>query len=394
MSDGPNEEARAGNRADYVLGTREGWGAFKVVRWHGVEGLSTPLRFEVDVLRPQTEGGVNLDALIDTAATLRVATRPRWRCVHGIIAEAEELERTGTIILYRFVIVPHIWRATFRTRCRNFVDRTLQEILVTVLENMSPTHPTGHGGLRRLSGTPTAHEREPGFETFSEPDGLYRFAVVDDSRITDRTVYPYVAQYNETDFDFLSRLLEAEGLTYFFEHAEEGLVMTITDRPGHAPMFEEDESFELRPMAHSSQRNEEVIRGLRAPRRLQTSAVTMRDHDWRRHHIRLETRAHDGAGDPDILGHYEYPAGDEGVASRPTEYPARVALERFQTQRCLADGVSTVRRLEPGRRFSVKDTSGGRADAGYLAVRSETYAVELDVSGTVLDHIPFGFEGA
>src|SRR5262245_3698306 len=123
-------------RAQYKLGTVAGWEAFEVVRWHGIEQLSAPFRFEILAHRALDRGAIDLDALIDSGASFAIATTSGgWRVVHGLLDEATELDRTSSAAVYRFVLVPHFWRARFRQRCRNFVDKTLQEIVTAVLEN-------------------------------------------------------------------------------------------------------------------------------------------------------------------------------------------------------------------------------------------------------------------
>ncbi len=94
-----------GNVADYVLGTTEGWDAFEVVRWHGIEELSQPYQLDITLRRPADKGPVDLDALIDSGATFHVASAHRWRTVHGILAEVEEIDRTRTFLYYRVLLV-------------------------------------------------------------------------------------------------------------------------------------------------------------------------------------------------------------------------------------------------------------------------------------------------
>jgi len=79
-----------GNQADYVLGTAEGWDAFGVVRWHGVEEISHPFRYDITLQRAASAGPVDLHKLLDTGATFRIASQqsaqPSWRTIQGVIA--------------------------------------------------------------------------------------------------------------------------------------------------------------------------------------------------------------------------------------------------------------------------------------------------------------------
>jgi type VI secretion system secreted protein VgrG len=375
-----------GNRADYVFGCSEGWDAFQVVRWHSIEEISRPFEYELTLLRESDKGPIHLDALVDTGASFRVATEARWRVVHGIVAEAEEIDRTSQLLLYRVLLVPHLWRSQSRRRCRTFVDQSLEQIVTAVLENRSPTAPRGLAGLEALRGAPEPPDPSPAFDAFLEPRGAYRWAVGDEARI--RALRSYVVQYNETDYDFFARLLEQEGLSYFFEHTGAADLLVISDRPGAAPLFARDDTFKLRGAAQlGSSRDQEVIRALRDARRMRPRAVTMRDFAWRKSLTMLEAAAGEGA---DAAGHFEFPARDEDDPKAPGLTPARIRLERFEVERALRSGMGTVRTMEPGKRFKLTDEDALREDAELLIVRVETFATELDPQG-LLDGEPFGF---
>jgi type VI secretion system secreted protein VgrG len=383
-----------GNQADYVLGTAEGWDAFGVVRWHGVEEISQPYRYDITLTRPVADGPVDLDKLLDAGATLRIASQRRWRTVHGVLAEAEEIDRTAQIFLYRLLLVPHFWRARYRRRCRNFVNRTLREIVSAVLENRSPAHPEGKGGLIRFTSAP-APDQHPVFASFTPPIGSYRWDLKDPARVDDRTRRPYVAQYNESDFDFVARLLEDEGLSYDFEHARDEAVFAITDKPGVSPMFDEDTTFELRRLSKTGRGDEqEVVRSFRDPRRLQSRAVTVRDWDYNRSGRPLQATVDEAPDDADLGNHFEFPVGEEAVKDRPGMHAAEIRMQRHDVERALREGAGTLRTMEPGRRFTLHDADGLRADAKLLAVRVETFATELTPEQTILDEEPFGFAGA
>ena len=394
MGEGEGAARNKGNQADYLLGTAEGWAAFGVVRWHGVGEISQPYRYDITLVRQAADGPVDLDKLLDAGATFRLASVKRWRTIHGILAEAEEIDRTSQIILYRVLLVPHFWRARYRRRCRNFVDKTFREIVSGVLENRSPSHPEGSGGLIRFSSAqgPDVH---PVFSSFTEPKASYRWDVGDTSRIDDRTLRPYVAQYNESDFDFVARLLEEEGLSYVFEHGRDEVTLAITDAPGRSPMFDEQDTFSLRRLSTAGRADEqEVVRAIRDARRLASRAVTVGLWDYNRSHAPLLATVDQSSGDPDQSRHYEFPAGEEPDQENPGVHAAKIRMERCNVERALREGASTVRTMEPGYRFTLHDGDGLISDAELLAVRVETFATELLPEHTILDEEPFGFAGA
>jgi type VI secretion system secreted protein VgrG len=383
-----------GNQADYVFGTAEGWDTFGVVRWHGIEELSQPYCYEITLQRQASSGAVDLDKLLDAGASFRIASQNRWRVVHGIIAEAEEIDQTSQLILYRVLLVPPFWRARYRRRCRNFLGKSLVDIVSAVLENRSPAHPQGMGGLVPFTSA-QAPDQPPSFASFSPPTASYRWDVKDKARCEDRTVRPYVVQYNESDFDFVARLLEDEGLSYYFEHAQDQVVLAITDMPGVSPMFDEDATLSMRRVITSgTSQQQEIVRSFRDTRRLRSRAVRVRDWDYHRSAAPLEAKAEDSTLDPDLSGHFEFPVGEEAVKAHPGQNAATVRKQRYDAERALREGSSTVRTMAPGYRFALHDGDGIHPDVKLLAARVETFATELAPQGTLLDEEPFGFANA
>jgi len=386
------ETALRYGRSDLELGTTtDHWAGFSVVRFHGRERLGELYEFDITVLRKAVDGPADLDALLGSPATFLVASQSRWRHIHGILADVEELDRTREVFLYRFKLVPPIWRAKHRMRCRTFVYNTLEEIITTVLENRATVHGGEQGGLKRRAGEPTLAPA-PSFDLFTPPSGAYRLAVTDQVRLQDRSLRNYVVQYNETDFDFLSRILEEEGLSYYFEHEEARVVMTITDRPAHMPVAEQDSRVPFQGTVEGGgPENKEAIQQLRRARRMRSEAVTLRDWDELRPQQPLEGSASASGADPEQVGRMEFPGRDEGVDASPDRFPAQVRLERFAMERQIAEARTTVRVLEPGLRFIMTDSTGFREDEEFVVVAVETYATQMLPEGLLLDDEAFGF---
>lgn len=384
-----------GSTADYVLGTAEGWDAFQVVRWHGIEEISRPFRYDITLMRTAAQGPVDLDALLDADATFRISTQNRWRPIHGIVAEAEEIDRTSQVFLYRALLVPNFYRARYRRRCRNFHKQSLFDIVTAVLENRSPEHPKGNAGMVPFNDEPASPAPQPSFSRFSGPGGFYRWKIADTERIIDPDVSPYVVQYNESDFDFVSRLLELEGLSYYFEHVDTGSILTITDSPNHLALAKKDQAFSQKRAGVGGQADkQETVRVLRDARRLSSRSVTMRDFDYQRSLTPLEATSQEAHDNTDRSGHFEFPAGEESVKDNTGLHAADVRLQRQVVERNLREGTGTLRTLEPGHRFTLHDEDGLHNDLELFAVRVETFATELAPQQTILDEEPFGFAQA
>lgn len=386
---GPN------TRHDLIFGcTTDAWAGFDVVRMRGREALSRLYEYDITLMRKSESGPADLDAILNTLATLRVRTESGWRDLHGLVIEAEELDRTRSVLVYRVKLAPPIWTATQRIRCRTFVDNTLEEIVTTVLENRRTHRSNGHAGLVPHAGQVTPAPADADFGIYLVPTGAYRLAIEDMTRLRDVELRRYVVQYNETDFDFLSRLLEEEGLSYYFEHETSRVTMTITDRPGFVSMRAQSSTVRLRGhVKGAGARDGEVVQQLRKVRRIRSQAVTLRDWDEIRPHRVLEASAEEDGADAEMLGRCEFPGRDEGNVDTPDQHPAIIRLQRNTLERELAEGQGSVRTLQPASRFTLHDESGLREDEDLVVTDVETYATQLQPEGVFLEEEAFGFNG-
>jgi len=375
-----------GNTPDYLLGTQEGWGALRVVRFHSVEELSRPFHYAITLLRPRADGALDLGALVDTGATFCIRTTAGFRAIHGILAEAEEVEQTRTLRVFRVLFTPHLERARFRQSCQVFRDRSIVDIVSAVLRNDTPARPGGAGGLVPFDGKVSPFGADIDLDAFFEPIGAFRWALVGDdaARLSDPRYREHVTQYNETDFDFVSRLLEEEGISYFFEHDARGSILTLTDHPGRVALLQPEEHHTLRgldDLGGADSQGREIIRSFRHAGRIGIGAVRVRDYAPEEPLTRVEAVVGDRSAA--MFTEVPVPAG-RGVRGDACRVPASIRLERSAAERHFAEGSGTVRSLQAGLRVHLHDQDGLREDADLLIVRVETHARELLPEGLAL----------
>ncbi len=147
----------------------------------GREALSELFHFEVTVLvddpglKPGDFLGKGMTLLLDAGDA------GGERKINGVIRAMRALGRQYTgFFSYQFDLAPEFWFATLSEDCRIFQDMTVDDIVRQILD-----------------------ERGIG----------YRFATTGS-----RSPREYCVQYNETDFDFICRLLAEEGFYYYHEH--------------------------------------------------------------------------------------------------------------------------------------------------------------------------------
>lgn len=165
-----------------------------VRRFHLTEGLSQSFQATFDLSNPNA--GVDSDELLGSGSTLRITRGPAIeRSVHGIVHRVDYLGVTADNLLVRIYVAPAFRLLAGRVDCRIFQDQSVPEILQTVIEaGLAPFE-------RRL-------EMRGGLGEGEREDSYPR--------------RDYCVQYKESDLDFAARLMEEEGITYFFEHEPDG----------------------------------------------------------------------------------------------------------------------------------------------------------------------------
>lgn len=173
----------------------------RVVAFEGVEALSELYCVRVELCSDEPD--IDLSTLVGRPACLEiVAGEGRRRHISGIV---RRFERTGHGVrqaYYAAEIVPAVWLLTKRFQSRVFQparcnDMTVPGLITRVLDD---------------AGVPP-HCRGP--------------LILD-------AAYPareFVAQYRESDWDFVSRLMAHEGIYYSFEHSSEGHRLVLADGP-------------------------------------------------------------------------------------------------------------------------------------------------------------------
>ena len=297
-----------------------------VVALRGDEALSEPYRFAVGLL---TADRIDHDSTIGARVTLNgVAVSAPW-VVHGIIASIEHLHQLDGQLLYQLVIVPRLWRLSQSQHSQIYVDKTDVEIVEQVLRA---------GGLDD-----------------------------DDLRFDLTSAYPreaHVCQYHEDDLSFVSRLLERQGIHYFFEQLDDRERMVLCDHAsGHRPLV--DEALRFVPGAADDATRSEALRAFRCRTSVVPGSVCLRDYDYAHPAVDVSGRAVVSAGAGEINVHGEnFTTPDEGRRL------AAVRAEEISCRRRLFVGNGRVP-LRTGFTFALAEHPHETFNDEYLIVRLE-----------------------
>lgn len=169
-------------------------------------------------------------------------------------------------------------------------------------------------------------------------------------------VWEYCVQYRETDFNFVSRLMEQEGIYYYFEHTADGHTMVLVDSvDSHEPCAGSCSSIPFVLQSGSSGLMEtEYINHWQLTNSLQPGKTTIRDYDFKKSKQLLEGTLSNAIVAPDgEMEIYDFP-GDFLVNGEGRQY-ARIRLEELQSQHLRVQGGGTARGIACGHTFELTD---------------------------------------
>jgi type VI secretion system secreted protein VgrG len=261
------------------------------------------------------------------------------RHVRGIVSSVVfEGRREGGRRAFRVTIVPRLWLLQKRVNSRIFQDLTAQQIVDTLLEE--------HGIARAWN------------------------------LLVKYPIRQYCVQYQESDLHFVTRILAEEGIFFCFEQPDgdpgddvtESLV--FGDNVHSYPAIAGDTGLIFRQQQGEGSMHaaEPHVLDFRARSRVESSAVAMRDYDFRR--PRLDLRSSAASADAPIPlevydHHGEYEETDADANN------AGVYLEQLRAGAREVHGLSMCRRLMPGHTFDLTEHELDTLNASYVVTHVE-----------------------
>jgi type VI secretion system secreted protein VgrG len=296
----------------------------------GEEAVSAPFRFTLDLV--SEDAAIDPDKLLRTPATITlVLPDGKERILHGRISRFVELGQGegAKLTAYRADVVPWLWFLSLSSECRIYQDMTVLEIVEQVF-------------------------RDQGFQDFE---------------LKCVKSYPkreYCVQYRETHLNFVSRLLEEEGICYFFTHTKSKHVLTLADDPSAVKPCAGQSTARVVAQAGSWQK-EDVVTGFEREHAAHAGKVALRDFDYLQPSLKLEGTV-SGDGQEEI---YDYSFPGNYRTLEDGERLARLQLEEQEQWREVIRGDGTVRSFQAGCRFELKEYYRSSANQAYhlLSVR-------------------------
>jgi len=309
----------------------------------GTEQLGRPFHYELDLLS-ENDAAV-FDKIVGTNVTVRVALQDGGtRYFNGFVSRFVHTGRSGRLAHYQATVVPWLWFLTRTADCRIFLYENGTKPVLDIVKEIIQEH---------------------GFSQFLDPKGL--------SGTYHK--WEYCVQYRETDFNFVSRLLENEGIYYYFAHSNGEHKMMLADSMSAHKAFPGYDEIQYRPPEEAF-REKETIYGWLLEQELQTGACALNDFDFEKPRTPLHTSSNVKRKPPRAdLEVYDYPGAY--VLEGDGKTYARVRVEELQSNYEVVHGESNARGICPGCKFKLVDCPRQDQDREYL-ITSANYHFESD----------------
>ncbi|HUY13833.1 MAG TPA: type VI secretion system tip protein TssI/VgrG [Terriglobia bacterium] len=292
----------------------------------GHEGISRLFNFQLNLL--SENDSISFTDIVGKSVTIAVNTAGDPRYFNGVISRFALTGKESGLTRYQAEMVPWLWMLTRYADCRIFQNMAIPDIIEKVF--------TGRG--------------------FTD----YR-------RQLQNTYNPveYCVQYRETDFNFVSRLMEQCGICYFFEHEDGKHTLVLGDAPSvHQPCpGQATASFNL---TAGDLEQEDVITVFHTEQVVQTGKYSLTDYNFETPSTSLL------ASEPTIVSvggnsgfeMYDYP-GD--YLKKPDgQSLAKIRMQEEEVNCTISTGTSVCRAFTSGYKFELADCYRDDLNTSYL----------------------------
>jgi type VI secretion system secreted protein VgrG len=317
-----------------------------VLLFHGMharEELSRPSEFQINLLSERDN--INVDDILGKNVTVTVETpKDGTRYFNGYVTRFSQGGTLGRYHRYRAEVRPWLWFLSRTSDCRIFQDMTVPDIVKAVFAD----HKTADFTLEL-----TASYRK----------------------------WTYCVQYRETDLNFVSRLLEEEGIYYYFRHTQGHNTLVLTDSSSKHQPSKGCEKLPFISPEKLSRPDIDHISSWDLSREVQPGVYAQDDYDFERPSVEIKTRkVLQRSYTPSDYEIFDYPGrylqvpdGEQIASTRIDEYGSQFeAAHAITNARGLAVGcslnVSGCPRADQNREYLVLAASYDLEYGEYEAV--------------------------
>jgi type VI secretion system secreted protein VgrG len=289
--------------------------------FRGEEGVSRLFHFDVELL--SENDSVDFDALVGKNVTIRISLADGSdRYINGQVSRFSQAGRDATFTTYQAEVVPWLWFLTRTSDCRIFQNKKTPDIIQQI------------------------------FNDFGFKDYALRL-------YGDFAPREYCVQYRETAFNFVSRLMEEEGIFYFFEHENGKHTLVLANSPTeHKPCpHQSTVRYEAIPGAFQQ---DDVILDWRLEQELRPGKYALADYDFENPATNLGVNV-SGKGTYEL---YDYPG--EYLKRSDGDGRVRIRLQEAETPYMVGYGSSDCRVFASGYKFNLREHYRSNQNQAYV----------------------------
>lgn len=294
----------------------------------GTEAMSQLFRFHLDMV--STNFAIDFTQIIGENVTVAVRLPDEsFRFFNGLISRFSQGQVEGHLARYQAEMVPWLWFLTRTADCRIFQDKSAPDIIEQIFQDLQ-------------------------FADYRlDLEGSY-------------ATREYCVQYRETDFNFVSRLMEEEGIYYYFEHEDGKHTLCLSDKKsGYATCGESPASF-ASVTGPGTAHFEGRVYDWHHEQEFRPGKWAATDYNFETPGTRLLTNTSSMIPLPGIGAYeiYDYPGGfmDRGAGDEVV----RKRMEEEETPFDVSAGSSTCASFQPGFQFELEEYHRRDCNRGYL----------------------------
>jgi type VI secretion system secreted protein VgrG len=273
--------------------------------------------FEFECQFTSEDPNIDFDSVVGQALCIETKMadeEPRY--FHGVVSHFGQTDADGANVVYHARLVPWLWFLTLRKDCRVFPqNKKAIEIVKMLLDEL---------GLTDYDDTAVKGPHDE---------------------------IPFCVQYRESVFHFISRLLERDGIHYYFRHEADRHVMVLSDSPNASECPGQPKA------SYASSAGDQAtagqVSGWHFEQQLRSGKYTHTDYNFTDPSLDLcaETLTKHPVASNKVLEVYDYPGCYGGLGSGKSIADLRMEAEEAAIRRI--DGASTCYGFTPGFKFDL-----------------------------------------
>ncbi len=295
---------------------------FVIMSLHGSEYISDLFEFELEVLSENLD--VSADQVVGKPATVTIQNE-HSRYFNGFIksltfGEVDEHNHR----VYRMTMVPWLWFLSKKSNCRIFQEQNTKDIVSQIFSDL-------------------------GFSDFQ-------------FKAAGGRVREYCVQFNETDLNFVSRLLEEDGIAYYFEHTQSTHKLILVDQANAYQVVAETDL----EYSNGSSTNVQITRWEHL-HHYKKGQWTLNDYNFKEPTKALKASANSNStfSNNTQYEHYEYPGFYDTNMGKDI---VKIRLECEETMRDCAQGTSDCSSFYAGGTFNLAKHDTASQQGMYILV--------------------------